>query len=48
MPARTCADAVVIASDALGAVLACQEAQRLLIECVERHNREVGRAAAER
>lgn len=48
MPARTCADAVVIASDALGAVLACQEAQRLLIECVERHNREVSRAKAER
>lgn len=41
LPAKTCADAFLIASDSLGAVLACQQAHRLLIECVERHNEEV-------
>lgn len=45
---RSCADAVVLASDALGALLMCQEAQRVLIECVERHNAEVGRATPDR
>jgi hypothetical protein len=40
---RNCQDAVLLASDALGEVMVCQEAHRLLIQCVEDFNRERGR-----
>jgi hypothetical protein len=36
---KTCADAVLIASDALGEVVVCQEAHRELIRCVDEFNR---------
>lgn len=40
---QTCADAVLIASDALGEVVVCQEAHRELIRCVEQFNWDHGR-----
>lgn len=42
-PVGTCADAVLLASDALGEVVVCQEAHRELIRCVERFNFDHGR-----
>jgi hypothetical protein len=43
MTIKTCADAVLIASDALGEVLVCQEAHAALIRCVEQFNYDHGR-----
>ena len=37
---HTCQDAVLLASDALGEVLVCQQAHAELIRCVEDFNRE--------
>lgn len=37
---KTCQDAVLLASDALGEVLVCQQAHAALIQCVEDFNRE--------
>ena len=36
---RSCQDAVLLASDALGEVLVCQQAHAELIRCVEEFNR---------
>lgn len=43
MPIKTCADAVLIASDALGEVVVCQESHAALIRCVEQFNYDHGR-----
>ena len=43
MPIKTCADAVLIASDALGEVVVCQESHAALIRCVEQFNHDHGR-----
>lgn len=43
MPIKTCADAVLIASDALGEVVVCQESHAALIRCVEQFNFDHGR-----
>jgi hypothetical protein len=43
MTIKTCADAVLIASDALGEVVVCQEAHAALIRCVEQFNYDHGR-----
>lgn len=40
VPVKTCADAVLIASDALGEVLLCQESHAALIRCVQEFNRD--------
>ena len=42
-PVHTCADAVLIASDALGEVVVCQESHAALIRCVEQFNFDHGR-----
>jgi hypothetical protein len=42
-PVHTCADAVLVASDALGEVVVCQEAHAALIRCVEQFNYDHGR-----
>lgn len=42
-PIHTCADAVLIASDALGEVVVCQESHAALIRCVEQFNFDHGR-----
>ena len=42
-PVHTCADAVLVASDALGEVVVCQEAHMALIRCVEQFNYDHGR-----
>lgn len=42
-PVHTCADAVLIASDALGEVVVCQESHAALIRCVEQFNHDHGR-----
>ena len=39
-PPKTCADAVLVASDALGEIVVCQEAHAALIRCVEQFNAE--------
>lgn len=43
MPIKTCADAVLIASDALGEVVVCQESHAALIRCVQEFNFDHGR-----
>lgn len=43
MAIKTCADAVLIASDALGEVVVCQESHAALIRCVEQFNHDHGR-----
>ena len=43
-PVATCADAVLVASDALGEILVCQEAHAALIRCVRQFNEDNGRA----
>lgn len=43
MPIKTCADAVLIASDALGEIVVCQESHAALIRCVEQFNHDHGR-----
>lgn len=40
-PVRTCADVAVRAVDVGAALLVCQAAQRELIDCIQRHNREL-------
>lgn len=43
MPIKTCADSVLIASDALGEIVVCQESHAALIRCVEQFNFDHGR-----
>lgn len=42
-PVHTCADAVLVASDALGEVVVCQESHAALIRCVQEFNFDHGR-----